>query len=313
MLNAKSSLHVLNPPYLFQPSQILRRAWRELFWKGDRERIVMLPWGSPISVNPQETVGSNVANHGLYEWSVTEALWGLTRKGDLAVDAGANIGYMTSLLAKRVGPTGRVLSFEPQPAVFESLSANIGRWRNGKSGTIVPFDAALSDDEGVASLRCGNWFPTNRGTSWIEDSANPSDEGFKVDVQTKRLDDVVGDGEKVGVLKMDVQGHELKVLQGARGLVEGHRIRDIIFEEEGEFPAKTHTWLKERGYSIFGIGERRRGLVLVKDSSLSGRSWIKEIPNYIATIDPGRAMKLLDGKLWRAFGLFRFLSPDDPN
>lgn len=51
----------------------------------------------------------------------------LLRPGDVAVDVGANIGVFTAAMGLSVGPTGRVLAFEPQPPIFEILQRNVAR------------------------------------------------------------------------------------------------------------------------------------------------------------------------------------------
>ena len=61
----------------------------------------------------------------MYETEVTESLWRLARVGDLAVDVGANIGYMTSILAVKAGARGKINSFEPHPTIFQRLRLNV--------------------------------------------------------------------------------------------------------------------------------------------------------------------------------------------
>ena len=201
----------------------------------------------PLTIDPQEDIGYNLANQGLYELGVTEALWSLTDPGDLAVDAGANIGYMTSILAKRCGKQGRVLSFEPQPLVFASLRENAERWKgDGSNGAILLHEAALGDMDGKAPLRCGDWFKKNRGTAWIESSDSPSKEGFSLEVESRKLDSLIQAGDSIGILKMDVQGAELSVLRGMTKLVDAKAVRDIVFEEVDKFPAPTHVWLESK-------------------------------------------------------------------
>jgi hypothetical protein len=58
------------------------------------------------------------------EW----ALWRLAQPGDIVVDGGAKIGYATSILAARVGPQGKVHSFEPDPRSFGELQRNVTEW-----------------------------------------------------------------------------------------------------------------------------------------------------------------------------------------
>src|ERR1700730_4608958 len=151
MLTARSLLRIATPPYLFQPLQVVKRLRLEYRWRSRREAYVALPWGLPIKIDPQEAIGHNIASQGLYELAVTETLWRLTESGDLAVDAGANIGYMASVLGVRVGPKGRVICFEPNPKVFTSLTENVELWRKDRRcGTFDLEQAALGNEQGKA-------------------------------------------------------------------------------------------------------------------------------------------------------------------
>lgn len=129
MLTPRSMLRLATPPYLFQPLQIIRRLKLEYLRGSKREASVELPWGLPIKINPRDAIGYAIASQGLYEIGVTETLWRLTDPGDLAIDAGANIGYTASILGRRVGPKGKVICFEPHPDVFDSLKENVEIWK----------------------------------------------------------------------------------------------------------------------------------------------------------------------------------------
>src|SRR6266404_6885479 len=107
----------------------MKRLRLEYLWRSKREAFVELPWGLRIKINPHDAIGYDIASQGLYEIGVTETLWRLTEPADLAIDAGANIGYMTSILGIRVGPKGKVISFEPHPEIFESLRDNVDIWK----------------------------------------------------------------------------------------------------------------------------------------------------------------------------------------
>ena len=268
-----------------------------------------LPWGLPIKINLRETIGFDIASQGLYELGVTETLWRLTESGDLAIDAGANIGYMTSIFGIRVSPKGRVLCFEPHPEVFESLSENVEAWkRDARCGTFVLHQAALGRENGMASLRTNDGFRTNRGTAWISDKAESNPELSEIQVPIQSLDTVLGADETIGILKMDVQGHELSVLQGMTRLLNRHAVRDIVFEEESPFPATTHKFLKSKGYSIFGLQELFARVRCLPDAQPIFDPIFGPVPNYLATLDPTRASARLAPPIWRSFGpasLFR--------
>lgn len=267
-----------------------------------------LPWGLRIKINPHEAVGYNIASHGLYEIGVTESLWRLTEPGDLAVDAGANIGYTASILGIRVGPTGKVLCFEPHPSVFEWLAGNVEMWKSdSRCGSFALHQVALGKETGRAMLHVNDWFLTNRGTAWISNTVEPNPDIKSVEVPIRSLDGLLGESEHIGVLKMDVQGYELSVLKGMTRLLERRAVRDIIFEEEASFPAPTHTFLKSCGYSIFGLQESFTGVHCLPDAQPVFNSIFGQLPNYLATLNPGRAKALLRPAVWRSFGVGRLL------
>jgi FkbM family methyltransferase len=303
MLTARSLLRIATPPYIFQPLQILKRLRLEFLWRSRREAFIALPWGLPIKIDPQESVGHNIASQGLYELGVTEALWRLTEAGDLAVDAGANIGYTTSILGVRVGPLGRVICFEPNPEVFTSLRENVEVWRKyGQCGTFDLHQAALGKEQGKARLHMNEWFLTNRGTSWVSDQPDDGKNVRVTEVPLYTLDQVLGDRVTIGVMKMDVQGQELNVLQGAAGFLKRHAVRDIVFEEASPYPAPTHDYLKSLGYAIFGLAETFSGISLVLNGQSPYDPEFGPLPNYLATVDPKRAVERIKPTMWRSFG-----------
>ena len=94
------------PEYLFRPAQIIRRVKCELRPPSARYETVRLPWGLPIRVEPKEKLGALILRLGVYDLHACEYISRLIDRGDIAVDAGANIGHMTSLMAMRAGPAG---------------------------------------------------------------------------------------------------------------------------------------------------------------------------------------------------------------
>jgi FkbM family methyltransferase len=303
MFTPRSILRLASPPYLFQPLQVLRRLRLEYLWRSKREAFVTLPWGLPIKISPHEAIGFDIASQGLYEIGVTETLWRLTEPGDLAIDAGANIGYMASILGIRVGPKGRVICFEPHPEVFESLRKNVEIWKKDRRcGSFALHQAALGTENGKALLRTNDCFRTNRGTAWISNKEETSPDLNAIEVPIQNLDSLLNAGETIGVLKMDVQGHELGVLQGMTRLLKRHAVRDIIFEEESAFPAPTHKYLKSNGYSVFGLQELFARVRCLPDTQPTFDPAFGPVPNYLATLDPNRANALLRPAIWRSFG-----------
>lgn len=269
-------LSFAKPEYLFRPSQILRR----LHARPIKQTTVRLPWKALITVNPSEAIGRAIWSLGVYDLPVTETLWRLTDPGDVAVDAGANIGYMTAVLLAR---TPFVWSFEPHPDIYGKLAVNNARW----APKAELRQLALSDTECSANLAVNSEFDGNEGTAYISESGD-------LEIQCVRLDTVI---ESAQVLKIDVEGHELSVLQGAAGL----DLRDIVFEEHGTPPTPVTDYLGAKGYSLFRIGQGTWGPVLIPLGSASTHAQPSWLPhNYLATCDPERALKRLAPKGWRS-------------
>ena len=123
---------------------------------------------------------------------MTETLWRLTDPGDLAIDVGANIGYTTSILGVRVGPRGRVHSFEPHPQVFASLAENVERWKlDDRCGSFLLHQAALGKETGKAFLHTNDWFLTNRGTGWISEREESGSDVRDCEVLIQNLDSIL--------------------------------------------------------------------------------------------------------------------------
>src|SRR6185369_9299739 len=144
---------ILKPHYLFRPSQGARRLLRWAFPSPPGPVLLTLPWGLPIEVDTREDIGRAIWSLGLYDLAVSETLWRLLAPGDLSVDAGANIGYMTSIMALRTGPSGSVLAFEPHPEVFRRLTENVLRFHRYPSlAAIETSPLALGEKNGPCYL-----------------------------------------------------------------------------------------------------------------------------------------------------------------
>lgn len=291
--------YYFEPEFVFRPTQIFRHLGYALNPSRREFLNVELPWGSNIRVRQNEYIGRNIRNKGLYDIVICEAIWRLLDAGERAVDVGANIGQMTSLMAARVGTRGKVFAFEPHPEIFEELKHNVFIGHCGASVSVEKM--ALGDHDGEAVLGIPENFTTNRGMASLMSDNLPADAARPGEVvQLRRLDHIVGQAEPVGLIKIDVEGHELGVLEGATGLFDSGGARDILFEDHAADPFETPVscFLRERSYSLFYL---QRDIFGLRVGDLKhGKRELKGAAYYncLATTDPERALVRLGGKGW---------------
>lgn len=289
-------MFLLKPWYAFRPAQIVRRLTREVFQRNAGIVCVDLPWKAPLKIAPNSGVVSRaIWTTGIYDLAVSEALWRLTPRGGTSVDAGANLGYMTNLLACRVGKSGRVFAFEPHPEIFQQLTANLALLHEAgvPAGEVKPYQKALSDSARTAWLSLPPGFDNNLGLAQITNLA--SDRGFQV--ETVSLDTIVDDA-LIDVMKIDVEGHEASVLAGAEQALAHCRIKHIVFEEHGGLDSPSFNILHHHGYQVYQLGWSfaRPRLASLSAARICNRY---EAPNFIATVDSEQLKYLMAPKGWQ--------------
>lgn len=128
-------------------------------------------------------------------------------------DLGAHFGLYSVGLARRVGPTGEVAAFEPNPASFARL--DLHRRLNGLAW-LKCFQAAASDRSGTAELIAPGSFATTTTTHLAYEGEQPAAGRHTVATRTVRLDDLVAAGELRAprFVKLDVEGHAHRALAG---------------------------------------------------------------------------------------------------
>ena len=164
------------------------------------------------------------------------------RPGNVFFDVGANVGFYTLLAAARVGPSGRVVAFEPWPGNIAYLEKHlaVNRVRNA-----IVVQSACADRPGWEPFHPGANCALGRLAEAPEAAQRP--DAVRVPVQT--LDAYSGQSGIVpDVVKIDVEGAELRVLHGARHLLERARPRIFLSTHSAELRSGCLAFLDRLGY-----------------------------------------------------------------
>jgi FkbM family methyltransferase len=156
---------------------------------------------------------------GTVEPGVQEALTRDLRPGARFWDVGAHCGFFTSLASRLVGPQGEVVSFEPCDENRGRLTETV-RLNDAANVRIVPW--ALGASSGTAQMRVGE-----TSTTWST-IAGERTNGQAVEVPQRTLDECARELEPPDLVKIDVEGAELEVLEGAQELIESSAPKLII-------------------------------------------------------------------------------------
>jgi FkbM family methyltransferase len=184
--------------------------------------------------------------------------------GSAAIDIGASLGEWTLPLARAVGPAGRVLAVEPVPRSAAALEATLAA-NSLRQAQVVRY--ALGDHEGSAELAVPvvTSARSDTGTAGIG-AAGPGQQTLSVCIRT--LDSLAGEFglDQVDLIKVDVEGHERHVLDGAASILERFRPTLVIetgHEADGDRPA-----IRDR---LCALGYRMLGILL--DHGMAEADW----------------------------------------
>jgi FkbM family methyltransferase len=244
-------------------------------WQGQLGRLLN---GMPIEVDARDMVGSHILRNGVWEPETAAFFRGWLRPGMTFVDAGAHVGHYTLLASDLVGAEGRVIAFEPHPLLGPVLRRNAER--AGCANTTVS-ELALGRASGAADLilhPCDN-FGSSSLRADAEDGHRP-----RAPVEVTTLDDYLehAGGPRVDVIKLDVEGAELDVIDGARRTLAANP--DILLVVEflrenarrfGRDVEDLESGLRELGFLLFtltpagplryrGVGELSVNVVAVR-------------------------------------------------
>jgi len=167
------------------------------------------------------------------------------REGTAAMDIGANIGYVTLIMAELVGPSGRVYAFEPEPRSFKILSKNIEV--NGYSSFVFPYQMGISNISGVSKFYVSNKSNLS-GMIAVKHSKSV------IDIAVTTLDDFMKDKGCPDFIKMDIEGHEVEALQGMYNTLRNTESPVKILIEVHQLSYSENHSLEKQLKRLIGIG-----------------------------------------------------------
>jgi len=262
-----------------KPSDLHEIHWRKgkstsdastLVKHGSERNLYRTRFGDLFWLNDHSCIDQGIIQTGLWEPHATAAVRKIVKKGDVAIDVGANIGYFTVILSKLVGSEGRVYAFEPTTKYCEILKRNIEA--NGIANCEV-FQLGLSNkgqtveifnDEASATIHVPEGMPL----------------GYRETIKVTTLNDFVGEHglRKIDFIKIDVDGHEPLIFEGAWDILDQYypviltEISQLHFLEVGITVWDFYAELRSRGYNIYD----QAGLVEINSRS----AFLIECGNY---------------------------------
>ena len=248
----------------------LKTVWRKTpvirpcFWAGYRAVYKSLRWlhdfrlpnrdltldclGKQLHVrNPRRSViGRSIYLSGIWEHEVTRFISPRIRPGMTVLDVGGDIGYFTLLFSLGVGPTGRVLVFEPMPQVRKYLERNI-EFNNLQNTQVCRF--ALADRAGTAILEA----PFQLSAINLHKTVLAAED---VEVELKVYDrwSVETGVGPVDLVKIDIEGAELTALLGMADTIDSYRPAVLVeihperLAQFGQRPEQLVEFFVEKGY-----------------------------------------------------------------
>jgi FkbM family methyltransferase len=236
-------------PFLWRTILQPRFAWRNYPF------VAKATFGAEFAGNTQDIIQRYIYYFGIWEPWVSRFIQKRLQPGDVVVDVGANIGYISLLAANTVGEQGRVVSIEASRRTFGALRANLDR---NNASNVRAVNAAVSDTFGDLTLHSGP--EDNCGMASIVHNLGGTSETVKAAPLSHWLTE--RDISEVRLIKIDVEGAELSVLRSIVPILP--RLRqdiEIVCEVAPDIPQdellETLASFTSTGFHLYGLpGDR---------------------------------------------------------
>ena len=227
-------------------------------WGEPWMKLVALPEFRIFVDRADQLIGKEVSRRGGYELHVTAVLRRLLQSGHGFLDVGANIGFHTLLAARRVGGAGRVVAVEMMPRNCDLLRASI---RANGFGNVTVHQVAAAEQ--AQTLTFCHSAGTGNGMLVSDYVQGLSETGYFSSFMTAQavaVDDLLPANPPIHLVKMDIEGAEVRALRGMDRLLRTQRPK-LVFEFYphllrnigGVEPLALLQAVRSYGYEIRGI------------------------------------------------------------
>lgn len=211
---------------------------------GKGECVAQTSDGFPMRVYADDLIGRHILMSGAFDRSIVQVLLDQSRPGDVLLDIGANIGYVSAVFLQRVSGS-KAICIEPQPGVVDLLRKNMLKF--GDRAQVQQI--GLADKDGTLRFHID---AANRGASHV------SADG-EIEINVREASNVLEAISRLDLIKIDVEGLEEPIFRSIEKELKRLRPRAILFEDQtgaASPEGKIGSILTRTGYRIFGIDKR---------------------------------------------------------
>lgn len=236
-----------------------KRWWRYISLK----KPVIMKWMDRLCLRiyPKNEVFRALFVKGIYDPNLVVVINALLPVKGVFLDIGSNMGYCSLLMSRAVGEDGRVFAIEPSERDFLRLVDNVNL---NRLSNVNVYRLAVSDKIGRVNISIATEERSALNTLGTEFSNKGIEKVQTEEVDSVTLDAFVEEEEidRIDVIKMDIEGSELKALNGARNTIERHRPALIVGVNENSLRASNASikeiekTLKELRYKMYYLIEK---------------------------------------------------------
>jgi FkbM family methyltransferase len=263
--------------YEYSPGRLMRRRRVEKARKMNKTFIANMSSECRMIIDPDMSI-SWMYILGHYEKHIQRYLKKVIKPGMTCIDVGANVGFFTILMAKLAGPSGKIISFEPNGKAIRLLEANLQI--NGLKNVTIE-EIALFNRCGFLDFNVGlHQSDAYSSIGEIKHAGAKNSLFISRSVQCSTLDSYFHTNhiERFYVMKIDIEGAELFVLKGMENTLQKNKDAILIIELDdtttsglGYCAKDIEQWLIERGWHLCLVKKSGKVSPIAPDHKWTGQ------------------------------------------